>query len=197
MNCIELSLENIIKESKLLANQIKPDYTPDLIIYIASGGFLIGKTISNSFDCKMIGIDAVRPGNKFKKILSPVLKHIPYQILNLARMLEIKSDTYKIKSERQVKFHDKGDSQDLTDTKNILIVDDSVDTGYSVKAVIESVRTRFPNAQIKTAALNVWDKSKYVINVDYCLFRDTIMRTPMSKDSKEYSKFEKIYHSNK
>ena len=50
-------------------------------------------------------------------------------------------------------------------------------------------------ADIKTAAINVLSNSEDVIKIDFYNFKDLIMRTPMSKDSKEYKAFEKIYSS--
>ena len=47
----------------------------------------------------------------------------------------------------------------------------------------------------KIAGLNVWDKSRCIINTDFALYKDTVIKTPMSKDSKEYKEFMKIYNS--
>lgn len=72
----------------------------------------------------------------------------------------------------------------------ILIVDDSVDTGYSIKFVRKKLEETFVNVKdIRVAALNVWTKSFSVVNTDYYLWKDTIIVTPMSKDSKEYKIF--------
>ena len=76
-----------------------------------------------------------------------------------------------------------------------MIVDDSVDTGHSLKAVKETVIKQYPHATVKLAALNVWKQSGSVIQCDYFKYTDTILRTPMSKDSKEYKTFLKLFNA--
>ena len=77
----------------------------------------------------------------------------------------------------------------------MLITDNSVDTGLSMIAVVKKIKEMHPIADIKTAAINVLSNSEDVIKIDFYNFKDLIMRTPMSKDSKEYKAFEKIYSS--
>ena len=57
------------------------------------------------------------------------------------------------------------------------------------------ISSMFENAEIKIAGLNVWDKSQSIIDTDFALFKNTVIKTPMSKDSKEYKDFMKIYNS--
>lgn len=81
----------------------------------------------------------------------------------------------------------------LKDFKNILIVDDSVDTGMSMIAVINKIKELNPNAVLKTAALNILANSEENVKIDFYIWKNIIMRTPMSKDSKEYKIFNNIY----
>ena len=53
------------------------------------------------------------------------------------------------------------------------------------------------NVVIKTAAINCWSKSFSIIKTDFFSYEDTIIQTPMSKDSKEYSIFEELYSNRK
>ena len=46
---------------------------------------------------------------------------------------------------------------------------------------------------MKTAAINVWTKSEAICPTDYRSYTDTIIATPMSKDSQEYPDFERMY----
>jgi len=113
----------------------------------------------------------------------------------MLRKLELKSDVHGEKPERYIEFLDDISSLDLSNIKKLLIVDDSVDTGRSMLAVRELVKLKFPNCEIKTASLNVMSKSKGVIKIDYTVYEDKILRTPMSKDSKEYKIFIKLYNN--
>ena len=193
MNCIELSIENLHNECVAWAEMIKKDFQPDLIVYIAKGGFLIGQAFHKVFGCPLIGVDATRKGNKIKELLTPILSHLPKRLLNWARRTEMKSGVHSQHPERSVVFHKPIEDGDKKSADKILIVDDSIDTGYSVKAVKEKVREQFPESEIKLASLNVWRQSETVIRCDYFKYQDTILRTPMSKDSKEYKRFLKLY----
>lgn len=77
----------------------------------------------------------------------------------------------------------------------ILVVDDSIDTGNSILAVKNYISTIFRNAEIRVAGLNVWDMSKEKVFTDYALYKNTIIKAPMSKDSKEYDVFMKMYNN--
>ena len=194
MNCIELSIEQLQNECMLWANEIEKEYRPDIIIFIAKGGFLIGWASQEVFDCPLIGVDATRKGNKVKEKLTPLLVHLPKFVLNWARAAEVKSDIHNRHTERAVNFHSTIGSIDKKKIRKVLIVDDSVDTGYSIKTVYDKVSGYFTDSTVKLAALNVWEKSKNVIRCDYNRYRDTILRSPMSKDSKEYNDFMRMYN---
>ena len=196
MNCIELSIESLRDDCVDWAEKIKKEFQPDLIVYIAKGGYLIGKAFQEVFNCRMIGVDATRKGNKIKELLTPILTHLPKKLLNIARSVEMRSGVHNQHSERSVVFHD-CDEVDMDSVEKILIVDDAVDTGYSLKAVAEKVREKYPNAKIKRAALNVWKQSEEVVQCDFHKYCDTILRTPMSKDSKEYKLFLNLYQEQK
>ena len=193
MDCIELSIKSLEDESKKLAKQIEKKYKPDAVIFIARGGFLIGRVVSENFNIPLIAITAERSGNTIKNIVSPILPYIPRFICDFLRKAEIKSDIHKTCTDRKVALINK--NIDISKFKNLLIIDDSVDTGMSMFAVVKKIKEMHPIADIKTAAINVLSNSEDVIKIDFYNFKDLIMRTPMSKDSKEYKAFEKIYSS--
>lgn len=194
MNCFELSIQNFEEECRNWAEEIKNSYEPDIVIYIAKAGYLIGKTMSEVYGVPLIGISAARKGNKLKSIIGPIFSLVPSCIRNKLIEIELKSDFHKMDSERHVEFITDINGFPVKEIKNIMIVDDSVDTGYTLKAVKEVVQMYFTEAVIRTAGFNVWDKSKEVIVTDFALFNNTIIKAPMSKDSKDYKKFIKQYH---
>lgn len=194
MDCFELSMENFEEECRNWAEELRNNYHPDMVIYIAKAGYLIGKTMSEVFQAPLVGISAVRKGNRFKSLVGPIFSLIPNGIRNKLIEMELKSNVHKLDTERHVEFISDLSSYPVQSIKNIIIVDDSIDTGYSLKAVKETVQGRFPKAAIRTAGFNVWDKSKDVIITDFALFHNTIIKAPMSKDSKDYKKFIRLYH---
>ena len=180
MKYIELSRKDLEEQCNHWANEIKKSYQPDLIVYVAKAGYLIGKEMKNVFNVPLVGISATREGNALKDILIS---------------LELKSDTHSKNTERKIHYHEGLEKMKSKNIQRILVVDDSVDTGHSMKQVVDAISSGFNNAEIKIAGLNVWDKSRCIINTDFALYKDTVIKTPMSKDSKEYKEFMKIYNS--
>lgn len=194
MKYTELSRKDIENDCFKWAMDIKKSYQPDLIIYVAKAGYLIGREMNRVFDVPLVGISASREGNGLKEIFGPIVSVMPNFIRNFLISVELKSDTHSKNTERKIHMHKGLEMLDKEKFHHILIVDDSVDTGHSMKQVVNVISSMFVNAEIKTAGLNVWDKSKSIINTDFALFKNTVIKTPMSKDSKEYKDFMKIYN---
>lgn len=195
MKYIELSRKDIEEQCKDWAKEIKKSYQPDLIVYVAKAGYLIGREMKNIFNVPLVGISASREGNALKEVFGPIVSRMPNFIRNFLISVELKSDTHSKNTERKIHMHEGLEMLDKEKFHHILIVDDSVDTGHSMKQVVNVISSMFVNAEIKIAGLNVWDKSKSIIDTDFALFKNTVIKTPMSKDSKEYKEFMKIYNN--
>lgn len=194
MKYTELSRKDIENDCFNWAMDIKKSYQPDLIIYVAKAGYLIGREMNRVFDVPLVGISASREGNGLKEIFGPIVSVMPNFIRNFLISVELKSDTHSKNTERKIHMHEGLEMLDKEKFHHILIVDDSVDTGHSMKQVVNVISSMFVNAEIKTAGLNVWDKSKSIIDTDFALFKNTVIKTPMSKDSKEYKDFMEFYN---
>ena len=191
----ELNRKELEKECNGRARKISESYQPDLIIYIAKGGYLIGREMREVFDVPMIGIGTSRDGNSFKEKVGPFVAILPNFVRNILISIEMKSGKHKKNTERHVHFLDNVEEKiDVKTIKNILVAEDSVDTGHSLKQSLNEIKKVLPEAEIKVASLNVWDKSKNIVSVDYSLYQNTIIKAPMSKDSKEYKAFIKLYN---
>ena len=194
MDCIELSIKKLDNICCQFASEIKKDYRPDIVIYLAKGGYLIGKSMCSVLKVPLVAVGSVREGNALKEQLASLLGLLPRWLCNFLRNLELKTNVHAKQKERHVKFLD-----DITQFQNteeplkILIVDDSVDTGNSIIAVHQLIKQFFVNPIIRVAALNVMSQSKSTVDVDYYLYTDKMLRTPMSKDSREYRKFLRLY----
>ena len=194
MNCIELSIEKLENECREWAYQIKKDFVPDIIVYVAKAGYLIARPMATVFQAPLVGIEAVRKGNGIKTILGPIMSMFPNCIRNLLISAELKTRVHNKNCERKVKFHKGKEKLNKGKISRVLVLDDSVDTGHSMLKVVESIKAEFPVAEVRTAALNIWSKSENLIKTDYSLYKNIIIKTPMSKDSKEYAKFFQLYN---
>lgn len=194
MKCIELSKKDLEVQCKDWAEKIKKEYQPDLIVYVAKAGYLIARPMKNVFDVPLVGISATREGNSLKEIVGPLVSLLPNFVRNFLISMELKSNTHDRNAERKIRFHQSFENIHQDSIQKIIVVDDSVDTGHSMKQVVDAISNKMNHVQIKVAGLNVWDKSEDVIKTDFALYRNTVIKTPMSKDSKEYKDFMKIYN---
>lgn len=185
MNCIELSLKELKDECISWAQKISNEYSPDLLVYVANAGYPIAVAMQEVFRVPIIGIEAQRGGNSIKSKVGKFFSHIPSFLRNILIAMELKSGIHAKNTERSIKWIDAPEEY-LDSVESIMIIDDSVDSGITLCKVLDEVKVAFPNATIKTVGLNVWDKSRQYIETDYCLYRNTIIKAPMSKDSKEY-----------
>ena len=193
MNYVELSSKDVENKTSELYNKIlSTDYKFDLVIFIAKGSYTIGKKLSELGNCPLIEIKATRKGNKLKKIISPFLKLIPKKIKMYLRNKEVKSNVHEKNIERNVIYNVEKWSK-YKECKNIILVDDSVDTGYSIKACNEEIERFFPNSNIKVAAFNYFEKSENIIKVDYSIYKEMMRNGPWSNDSKYHKDFLKEY----
>lgn len=191
-----LSLKSLREESLKLARKIEKDYKPDLVVYIARGGYLIGKEISDYFQVPCVGIHAEREGDKLKDFISPLLRLLPKRIKIFLREMELSSGVHEFNKDRKIYWDvDNKYLECVSSKRKILVVDDSVDTGYSMLQVVGEISRKFGQATIKTAALNVWNKSTEVCKINFSNHKNIIITTPMSTDSKEYPLFESLYEN--
>lgn len=190
---IELSMEQLKDISIRTAKEIAARKNINLIIYIARAGFPIAYYMNEVFQCRILGIKATRSGSKIKAAAGKYLLYLPETIKDIFREIELKLKIHERHSARRVEFHQSLNAMDLHYGYSILVVDDSVDTGNSMKQVLSRIIETFPYAEITTYALNVFDTSRSKLAMDYFTFKNAIIRTPMSKDSHEYSAFYEMY----
>lgn len=193
MNLIELSKENLKEDDKKLYNLIIKDYNYDLVIFIAKGSFYIGNDLAKFNNCQLLEIFATRKGNKLKKIVSPLMKIIPLKLKKVLRKKEFNSNYHQKNSNRNIEF-DEELWKKFKNVKSILLVDDSVDTGYSILYAKEKIEEFFKEAEIRVAALNCFKKSLAIVKTNYYLYKDTMLIGPWSNDSKENKIFKEEYY---
>ena len=165
------------------------------MICVAKSGFLFAKPISNYFNCDMADIVAVRPASGAKDRLKFFIKLIPERMLLAILGSPLMYGLNEKKSDREIIETPRYQEARKKRYKKILIVDDSADTGWTLKAVREHVQTDYPTAIIKTACYCVIDKSKSRVKVDYWKYENAVVLTATSRRSPEYEAFLKAYEA--
>jgi len=191
MNYIELSIKDVKEKTSELYKKIAKDFNYDLVIFIARGSFIIGEELSKLNNVPLLEIYATRKGGKLKKIIKPLFKFIPRSILIKLRSKEIKSSFHEKNDDRNVQYNNDVFLK-YKECKKILLVDDSIDSGYSVKYTLDILKSMFKKAEFKVAVFNVMNYS--CIKSDYCLYEDHMICGPWSNDSKENNLYLKMYY---
>lgn len=194
MELLELSREKLIETDRKLADLVLGDYNYDLVIFIARGSYGIGVDLAEANHTPLLEIFASRSGGGLKKILRPILRILPKSFRSFLRRKEVNSGVHEQKSDRKITFDEKRWKEHQA-ARRILLVDDSVDTGYSVLASRKAIAEFFPEAELRVAALNCFTKSESVVKTEYALFHDTMLSGPWSNDSRENQAYLKEYEA--
>jgi hypoxanthine phosphoribosyltransferase len=156
---------------------------PEHLLFVERAGLFIAYEIADYFDCPLSGIYASRQGSQLKYKLKFILKLFPRRFTHFLRNLEIRSNIHSVKTDRNVYVE-----FELPPTnKKLLVVDDAIDTGNSMKAVIEYLMSKgYKEELLKTAVLTTTG-GNVIVNADYSLFQQKVFAFPWSYDSREYS----------
>lgn len=187
------SMENVINECKEWAKEIEQVYRPDLIVFIAKSGFLFAKPMAEYFGCAMADITASRPASKVKDKSKKIIDVIPEKIILKILKSSLMYRFHQTENMRNLELTDRYRYEEAKEHKNILILDDSVDTGWTLKNVQEEVKKSFPNSTIKTAGYAVIGYSKKIVAVDFYKYENAIILTATSRKSNQYEEFLDLY----
>lgn len=175
--------------------KIASDFQPDIVIGIRSGGYTVAQAMIRHFPgTALFPITCRRPSSQ-KKQSSPWLKNLllslPNWVTGRLRIIEHIILT-QLKPPKQTIYMP--DAEELSAIQNylerlsasskILIVDDAVDSGATLAAVLRSIRKIAGlDATIKTAVITVTTASP-AVEPNFMLYRYVLCRFPWSLDFK-------------
>ncbi len=190
MDVITLTHSEAENCAETLCNEI--DFQPDLVIGVLNGAqFLIEqfkkseKFASSSF----VEVKLQRESEKIKKnkLVSKILKILPYSILNKLRIVESQKVKRKTKKIDFLDLNSKKvilDNLPNIDVKKILIIDDALDSGKTMYLIKKKLSEKYPNlTEIKSAVI-AWTINQSIVKPDYYVYKNTLVRYPWSKDFK-------------
>ena len=118
---------------------------------------------------------------------------LPRVVTHLLREIEIKSNIHSIHEDRKVYIEGLYPPQD----KDLLIVDDAIDTGYSAEEILRFLLGNgYHKDKIKIAVLTNTYKNS-ICRADISLFDQVKFAFPWSYDSREYNRAWKLYNDHK
>ena len=111
MNYLEINLLNENDYCSKLYKKIIKDFNYDLVIFVAKGGYSLGKNMALLNDCDFLEVIAERKGNKLKQKIKPLFKLLPKKLTFFIREKELKSGMHSKHSERKIQFNEKAYSR--------------------------------------------------------------------------------------
>jgi len=186
----DISLSQVTDYSFRLARKVSSSgWMPDHILYVERAGLFIGHVVAKHFNCSISGIYCGRSGTSLKCNLKIVLRVLPRPVTHLLREIEIKSNIHSIQKGRQVYIESLCPPQG----KNLLIVDDAIDTGYTAKEIIGFLLAKgYHKDKLKIAVLTYTYRNS-TFRPDISLFDQLKFAFPWSYDSREYNRAWKLY----
>jgi hypoxanthine phosphoribosyltransferase len=193
MKVITLLNEQFILACNDLTNKIRKSFAPDMVISVLTGGSHVGKLILEGLNDEHILYAEIRiqrghSKTKEMKIVHYIIKKIPKFLANGIRILESELLLIKSKLKRPIRtgvivFEENIDSLLKQGDKNILLVDDSIDSGATMELLYSHIERNYPPNTIKIAVIAV-TTNKPLIDADYFLYHNrTQARFPWSHDA--------------
>lgn len=191
MKVITLLTDDFESKCRELSRLIRESGTAySFIVGIAMGGDHVGRIVAaelSSADTRYVTVVARRPSTRHKtRLVETVLRWLPRRLNDGLRIIEARLLASRKKPEKIDVEISIDDRQAIASASapHILIVDDAVDSGTTMRSVADELRAINPQAILTTAAITQ-TTSTPLINVDFALYRNnTLIRFPWSKDMK-------------
>jgi hypoxanthine phosphoribosyltransferase len=159
-----------------------------LVIGIESGGIPIAKSvskylISKNMNVKYGSLKCCRPSSKKKKkfnYLANLVRFLPRRFTDYLRILE-----HRFLSTKKPKVREISNivMPTIEEVDSIVLIDDAVDSGYSLEYVIDYLLKTF-NVNVYSGVVVVTQESP-VIEPDIYCYRNVLIRFPWSLDAKK------------
>lgn len=195
MQVLTLDPKGFSQHAALLARMIDKESHFDALVGVRRGGSFVCDALCEHLPNDRYGarydVELQRPSTKKKKgTISKILKSLPTFLLDIMRMAESKILAFH----RRIKGNMPTPKVDIPEglaaiikTKEypqILIIDDAIDSGETLFAIVETLKEVNPNVIISIAVMTVTTNTPR-INADYALYRNrTLIRFPWSNDYK-------------
>lgn len=172
----------------LAAEIVAAGYRPDVVVGIASGGWVIaqemmqGGAFSGAQYCQ---VRCRRPSSTFKDraFVKAIIRRLPRWLSDSLRAAEARVIGRKSASAPRLVEASEDVLRVLAGSGQILVVDDAVDSGSTLRAVVERVRSvAKPESLIVTAAVTLTNPEA-AIAPDIVLHRGVLIRFPWAPDA--------------
>lgn len=177
---------------RLQTVMVSDGYEPQLVVGIATGGAVVGARLFPATPhCEAT---CRRPESRKKRRLWPLMRllsMLPRPLTDALRRAEARrlarrapqpQDAATAIATRTVVLSD-SDKALISSAQSILVADDAVDSGVTLAAVVDKIKSLNPSAMVRTAVITITTPSP-LLRPDYSLYSDnTLIRFPWSGDT--------------
>lgn len=161
-------------------------FEPQLIIGILTGGGEVGRRVASMFkDARYEEVRLQRKSTRKKSRLKVLLRMLPTSVNDILRCYEMRRVVNRKPKKISIEL-----PEELRrilrsfECGRILVVDDAVDSGATLRAVVESIQKENTECEVRTAVLTSTCPNP-VVKPDYVLWDDgVLLRFPWSFDYK-------------
>lgn len=183
MKVITIAHADLDAMTRRIAEQVTHDLAGqiDWVVGIQRGGHFVAqsflKNFSNENYHEYADVKVQRPSTKHKTPrLSRLLKLLPYSVLDFLRKIESCILANKKQECLQLNLNLKG--------RSFLVIDDAVDSGVTMRSVVDSLRRGNPGAEIHTACITITTAHPAIVPDYYVFNNKTLVRFPWASDYK-------------
>ncbi len=196
MSVVTLSPELLANACQLLSRHVKAaGCVPSLIIGIQRGGAEVARLMKKNFEeSDYCEIRLSRPDTKQKGegMTHSILQNLPLWLCNILRIAESRINEWRSKGKEPVRVGEirlpeeiSAQLSDLGTSATVLLVDDAIDTGATLKMARKQLLEKFPKINIKVAVITVTTRHP-VCDADFYLYHNrTLCRFPWSNDYRD------------
>jgi len=159
-------------------------FAPDLIVGIATGGEYVAEMMFSQVP--HVTVRSSRPSTEAKQSLGfiwRIIRNLPDFVKDGMRVAEAKWLGRRRSGTQEPLSLSADIITFIARSKKILIVDDAIDTGMTMKRVINAIRGVEGERDIAVAVISV-TMSDPIVEADYKLYTGVLVRFPWSKDFK-------------
>ncbi|MCD7923447.1 MAG: hypothetical protein LUI85_01615 [Bacteroides sp.] len=194
--------QDFVNLCKALADlSLRDDYKPDVVIGILTGGGIMGKICNERFQEKIVDktvkyaevkLQRVSTKAKNKIGIRTVLNILPRPVLNWMRIIEVYFFEVKVlfvkpRREGILQFDEETEEILKERHKKVLLIDDCIDTGYTLKIIRDFIINNYPGNEVRIAVATV-SHHRPVIRPNYTLYNRVLLRFPWAYDVKHENK---------
>lgn len=196
MRVITFDNKKFEAHSELLADAVAADgLCFDAIVGVKRGGSVVCDAFCRYFPSSRYGLrtDVRKQRSSTKRKggrVSSILKRLPYWMLDLMRMVEseLLALRHRFSSYRTSKVEIPEELMQILKNRSnpeILVIDDAIDSGDTLYAVVQTLKKVNPSVGVKVAVITVTTKSPRIFPDYYIYNNRTLIRFPWSNDFKK------------